>query len=74
MIFVIHNNAGRIKLADITSINLIMSSIDHTESIPYGIVMNQVSKNPFNKIRENKEEWIKKVNLNLNKYKILKIM
>ena len=43
-----------------------MSSIDHIESIPYGIVMNQVSKNPFNKIRENKEEWIKKVNLNLN--------
>lgn len=43
-----------------------MSSINHTKSIPYGIVMNQVSKNQFKKIKENKEEWIKNLNLNLD--------
>ena len=74
IIFVVTIEAGRVRVDDVTTINIILGSVN-IPNISFGVILNKISKNAIKKIQENDEEF-KNIftSLNTGNYKTDKII
>lgn len=73
IIFVVTIEAGRVRVDDVTTINIILGSVN-IPNISFGVILNKIGKNAMKKIQENDEDF-KNIftSLNTGNYKTDKI-
>jgi GTP-binding protein EngB required for normal cell division len=56
LIFVVTQEAGRIRPADVTTINLVLDALPKDRPMPYGIILNKISKQLMKKLSADSDD------------------